>query len=151
MMHLAMALFNDSEAVGGIPGNGAFWVFLSVSAVVMFGVFIPLVTWIDSRRKEREAYYRAETLRRVSEASSEGREGDTRAAVGRKPAKTTANPRGDEDRRIDYCGSGNRPDDFSAVFGRTGLSVPGRIDSLPCRCGDAGLRVRNGGADDRQA
>ena len=72
MMHLALSLFNESEAVGGIPGNGAFWAFLAVSSVVMFGVFIPLVSWIDSRRKEREAYYRAETLRRVAEASGEG-------------------------------------------------------------------------------
>ncbi|MFZ0302276.1 MAG: hypothetical protein WAL75_06310 [Terracidiphilus sp.] len=69
MIHLVTMFFNDN---GGIPGNGAFWAFLAVGAVVMFGVFIPLVTWIESRRKEREAYYRAETLRRVSEASSEG-------------------------------------------------------------------------------
>ena len=48
------------------------WIFLSVGAVALFAVFIPLVSWIDSRRKEREAYYRAETLRRVAEASGEG-------------------------------------------------------------------------------
>lgn len=69
MMHLAMTLFENGS---DISGNGAFWAFLAVSAVVMFGVFIPLVTWIDSRRKEREAYYRSETLRRVAEASGEG-------------------------------------------------------------------------------
>jgi hypothetical protein len=69
MVHLAMMLFDD---LGGIPGNTAFWAFLAVSSVAMFAVFIPLVTWIDSRRKEREAFYKAETLRRVSEASSEG-------------------------------------------------------------------------------
>jgi hypothetical protein len=35
-------------------------------------VFIPLVSWIDSRRKEREAYYKADTIRRLSESSGEG-------------------------------------------------------------------------------
>jgi hypothetical protein len=48
------------------------WMFLSIGAVSLFVVFIPLVSFIDSRRKEREAYYRAETLRRVAEAPGEG-------------------------------------------------------------------------------
>lgn len=68
MMHLVMALFNDS----GIEGGIGLWMFLSVGAVALFAVFIPLVSWIEGRRKEREAYYRAETLRRVSEASGDG-------------------------------------------------------------------------------
>lgn len=68
MMHLAMALFNDT----GEPNEIGLWIFLSVGAVAMFAVFIPLLSWIESRRKEREAYYRAETLRRVSESSGEG-------------------------------------------------------------------------------
>ena len=66
MMHYVMMLFDDSA----IPGNAAFWIFLAVSSVAMFA-FIPIVSWIDSRRKEREAYYRAETLRRVAESSGE--------------------------------------------------------------------------------
>lgn len=66
MMHMAFALFNDLDMSGGL------WIFLSVGAVALFAVFIPLVSFIDSRRKEREAYYRAETLRRVAEASGEG-------------------------------------------------------------------------------
>jgi hypothetical protein len=46
--------------------------FLSIGAVALFVVFIPTVTWLDSRRKEREAFYKAETLRRITEASGEG-------------------------------------------------------------------------------
>jgi peptidoglycan/LPS O-acetylase OafA/YrhL len=47
------------------------WMFLSVGAVALFVVFIPTVTFLDSRRKEREAYYRAETLRRITETSGD--------------------------------------------------------------------------------
>lgn len=48
------------------------WLFLSVGAVALFMVFIPVVTFIDSRRKEREAFYKADTFRRLAEASGEG-------------------------------------------------------------------------------
>lgn len=68
MMRLAMMMLNDS----GVPTEIGLWIFLSVGAVALFGVFIPLVSWMESRRKEREAYYRSETLRRVAEASGEG-------------------------------------------------------------------------------
>jgi len=56
----------------GIPESFGLWMFLSIGAVALFVVFIPLVSWIDSRRKEREAFYRADTLRRLAEASGEG-------------------------------------------------------------------------------
>jgi hypothetical protein len=56
-------LFGDFES-----GNFGLWLFLSVGAVALFVVFIPLITWIDSRQKEREAFYRAETFRRLAEA-----------------------------------------------------------------------------------
>jgi hypothetical protein len=68
IMHLAMTLF-EGEGLGPAAG---LWFFLSVSSVALFAVFIPLASWIDSRRKEREAYYRSETLRRVAESSGEG-------------------------------------------------------------------------------
>jgi hypothetical protein len=58
------------------PVNGL-WVFLSIGAVALFVVFIPTVTWIDKQHKEREAFYKAETIRRVAEASGEG----ARAAI----------------------------------------------------------------------
>jgi len=67
MTHLALHLFGEPD-MNGI----GLWVFLSVGAVAMFCVFIPLVTWMDSRRKEREAFYKAETFRRLSEATGEG-------------------------------------------------------------------------------
>lgn len=59
--------------LSNIDFNGAFglWMFLSIGAVALFAVFIPLVVFFESRRKEREAFYRAEMLRRVSEASGE--------------------------------------------------------------------------------
>jgi hypothetical protein len=54
-----------------VLGSGL-WIFLSVGAVSLFVVFLPAVTWIDSRRKEREAYYKAETVRRITESSPDG-------------------------------------------------------------------------------
>lgn len=60
--------------LSSIDFNGPFglWMFLSIGAVALFAVFIPLVVFFENRRKEREAFYRAETLRRVAEASGEG-------------------------------------------------------------------------------
>jgi hypothetical protein len=72
MTHLAISMFGGPET-----GNFGMWLFLSVGAVALFVVFIPLVHWIDTRRKEREAFYKAETFRRLAEASGEG----ARAAV----------------------------------------------------------------------
>jgi len=66
MTHLALMLFNDFP-----PGPGL-WLFLSIGAVSLFAVFIPTVHYLDTRRKEREAFYKAETLRRVTESSGEG-------------------------------------------------------------------------------
>jgi hypothetical protein len=68
MTHLLVTL-SDLE---GIPSNFGMWAFLSVGAVALFGIFIPVTTWIDSRRKERESFYKAETIRRVAEASPDG-------------------------------------------------------------------------------
>ena len=48
------------------------WMFLSIGAVALFVVFIPTVTWIDKQHKERAAFYKAETIRRITEASGEG-------------------------------------------------------------------------------
>lgn len=43
---------------------------IAITLVVF--VFITVLHWVDSQRKEREAFYRAETLRRITEASGEG-------------------------------------------------------------------------------
>lgn len=69
MMHLVTHLMMDDN---GIPNNMGLWMFLSVGAVALFVIFIPLVSWIDSRRKEREAFYKADTMRRLAEGSGEG-------------------------------------------------------------------------------
>jgi len=67
MTHLVTSLFGAPD-MGGI----GLWLFLSVASVAMFVVFIPLITYLGSRQKEREAFYKAETIRRVAEASSDG-------------------------------------------------------------------------------
>ena len=44
MTNLAMMMFELSEGFG-------LWMFLSVGAVALFVVFIPVVTFLDNRRK----------------------------------------------------------------------------------------------------
>jgi hypothetical protein len=39
---------------------------------VMLFSFLSVSVWVDGRKKEREAYYRSETLRRITETSGEG-------------------------------------------------------------------------------
>src|ERR1700727_1682475 len=67
MATLVFPLFNASD----MSGFGL-WMFLSIGAVALSVVFIPLVHHIDSQRKEREAFYKAETLRRIAESTTEG-------------------------------------------------------------------------------
>ena len=45
--------------------------FLCVVMVVVFS-FIGVVVWSENRRKEREAYYKSETLKRLTEAQGTG-------------------------------------------------------------------------------
>ena len=66
MTNLAIHLFGEPD----MSGFGL-WMFLSIGAVALFVVFIPLTSWIDSQRKEREAFYKAETFRRLAESSSD--------------------------------------------------------------------------------
>ncbi len=70
MTHLALH-FIDGPADLSL-GNMGMWLFLSIGAVCLFVVFIPLTSFIDARRREREAFYKAETFRRLAESSSEG-------------------------------------------------------------------------------
>lgn len=73
MLHLVAHLVSIFASEDYNPRNNfGMWIFLSVGAVCLFVVFIPLVSWIEGRRKEREAFYKAETLRRLAEAPSEG-------------------------------------------------------------------------------
>ena len=66
MTNLAMMMADE------MPGGFGLWMFLSIGAVALFVVFIPVTTWIDSQRKEREAFYKAETVRRLTESSGDG-------------------------------------------------------------------------------
>jgi hypothetical protein len=44
--------------------------FLSVGAIALFS-FVAVATWSDSRRREREAYYRSETLKKIAEMGTD--------------------------------------------------------------------------------
>jgi hypothetical protein len=69
MMHLVLS-FMDGDP-NNVFGSFGLWAFLSVGAVALFGIFLPITTWLDSRRKEREAFYKADTMRRVTESSTD--------------------------------------------------------------------------------
>lgn len=43
-----------------------------LAVIVVVFTFVSILHWVDSQRKEREAYYKSETLRRITEAPSEG-------------------------------------------------------------------------------
>jgi hypothetical protein len=68
MDYLSLALLQNRPEVS----NVGLWFFLTIATISLFVVFIPLVTFMENRRKEREAFYKAETLRRLTESSSEG-------------------------------------------------------------------------------
>lgn len=59
-----------ADVVWGNPQMMAFLV--PVVAIVGGITFVTIAHWLDTQRKEREAYYKAETLRRITEASGEG-------------------------------------------------------------------------------
>jgi len=52
------------------PGSIA--VFIPIVAIVSVFTFIILSVWFGTRQKEREAFYKSETLRRITEYSGEG-------------------------------------------------------------------------------
>lgn len=45
--------------------------FLSIAAISLFS-FVAVATWSDNRRKERVAYYRSETLKKIAETAGPG-------------------------------------------------------------------------------
>lgn len=69
MTHLALQFLSDPETFFAMNG---LWIFLAVGAIALFGIFLPTATWMDHRHKEREAFYKAETMRRISEAPGAG-------------------------------------------------------------------------------
>jgi Na+-transporting methylmalonyl-CoA/oxaloacetate decarboxylase gamma subunit len=60
----------EGEASNTI-GAGGLFLFLSVAVICVF-TFISIAVWTEARRKEREAYYKAETVRRMTEMQGEG-------------------------------------------------------------------------------
>ncbi len=55
---------NQLETLAGI--------LVPIVAIVSVFTFITIMAWLGNRQKEREAFYKAETLRRVTESSGEG-------------------------------------------------------------------------------
>lgn len=55
MAHLVLQMiFGDND----VFASYGLWLFLSVGAVALFGIFLPLTVWMEHRRKEREAFTR---------------------------------------------------------------------------------------------
>ena len=52
-------------------GSFPLFMFLSVGSIALFS-FIAVASWADARRREREAYYKSETLKKISEAQGAG-------------------------------------------------------------------------------
>src|ERR1035437_2182599 len=69
MNYMALLLFGGDAFPSPVIGM---WMFLSIGAVALFVVFLPITTWFEARRKEREAFYKADTMRRLAESSGEG-------------------------------------------------------------------------------
>jgi hypothetical protein len=47
------------------------FLFLAVAMVAVFS-FVSVAVWADNRRKEREAYYRSETVKKIAESQAGG-------------------------------------------------------------------------------
>ena len=54
----------------GYPSFPIF-MFLSIGAIALFS-FVAVASWSDARRREREAYYRSETLKKIAESQGTG-------------------------------------------------------------------------------
>jgi hypothetical protein len=52
-------------------GSFPLFMFLSVGSIALFS-FIAVAAWADARRREREAYYKSETLKKIAEAQGTG-------------------------------------------------------------------------------
>jgi hypothetical protein len=68
---LTMAFDVDSNAVGMVA------VAIPVVGSIALFSFLAVAAWSDARRREREEYYRSETLKKIAESSGEG----ARAAI----------------------------------------------------------------------
>jgi hypothetical protein len=58
------------EGIGGIASLGVFLVPI-IGSIALFS-FLAVASWSDARRKEREAYYTADALKKIADSSAEG-------------------------------------------------------------------------------
>src|SRR5450755_837491 len=54
------------------PDVGMVAIFIPVVGSIALFSFLSIAAWSDARRKEREEYYRNETLKKIAESSGEG-------------------------------------------------------------------------------
>jgi hypothetical protein len=66
LKELTMAFDVDSNAVGMVA------VAIPVVGSIALFSFLAVAAWSDARRREREEYYRSETLKKIAESSGEG-------------------------------------------------------------------------------
>jgi hypothetical protein len=71
MVSTGVFLLSTASADFPTEAASAMFLFLSVLMVSVFS-FVSIAVWTEARRKEREAYYKSETLRRIAEAPGEG-------------------------------------------------------------------------------
>ena len=114
--------------------------FLAVAASGMWA-FIAVVSWADIRRKEREAYYRQETMKKISEMPSE-----SGLALLREDERNTARRRREKPQvgRADHICSWSWADHISARNCYSRARVPCRTDPPSCWTCATDLFVRSG-------
>jgi hypothetical protein len=65
-----LSVLNSPDDLRSLAMGGTI-LFLCVVIVSVFS-FVSIAVWTDGRRKEREAYYKAESMRRIGESSGDG-------------------------------------------------------------------------------
>jgi len=58
------------DGIGGIASLGVFLIPI-VGSIALFS-FLAVASWSDARRREREAYYMADALKKIADSSAEG-------------------------------------------------------------------------------
>lgn len=51
---------------------GTLALFIPIVSVICVFTFVSIASWADARRKEREAYYKSETLKKIAESEGPG-------------------------------------------------------------------------------
>ena len=62
----------EEEEMFGGNGIQAIAILFPIAMVIVVFTFVIVIHWVDTQRKEREAFYKTETLRRITEATGEG-------------------------------------------------------------------------------